>query len=452
MSQPSTDTIAAIATPPGRGGIGIVRVSGKLALDIAEKITAIKPKPRYAHYSNFNDADGIVIDIGIIIYFPAPHSFTGEDIIEFQGHGGQVVMDSLLQRILQLGARLATPGEFSQRAFLNDKIDLTQAEAIADLIDSSSQQAARCAIRSLQGEFSKRIDHFLEKLINLRIYIEAAIDFPDEEIDFLSDGKVEWDLMQLLNELKLLIAETKQGTILREGVTVVIAGHPNAGKSTLLNQLSGREAAIVTDIPGTTRDVMREYILINGVPLHIIDTAGLRDSDDPIEQEGIRRARHEIDNADRVLVIIDGQQLKNINIKQYIQSQFNSAIPVTIIINKIDLLGTKVHRGFLEGYDCLYISAKQALGIDLLRQYLREQFGFSQTNEGGFIARRRHLQALENALHSIKQGAEQLSIHHAGELVAEDLRAAQQYLCEITGEFTSDDLLGKIFSEFCIGK
>lgn len=452
MSQPSTDTIAAIATPPGRGGIGIVRVSGKLALDIAEKITAIKPTPRYAHYSNFNDAEGLVIDIGLIIYFPAPHSFTGEDIIEFQGHGGPVVMDSLLQRILQLGARLATPGEFSQRAFLNDKIDLTQAEAIADLIDSSSQQAARSAVRSLQGEFSKRIDHFLEKLINLRIYIEAAIDFPDEEVDFLSDGKVEWDLMQLLNELKLLIAATKQGTILREGVSVVIAGHPNAGKSTLLNQLSGREAAIVTDIPGTTRDVMREYILIDGVPLHIIDTAGLRDSDDPIEQEGIRRARQEIDNADRVLVIIDGQQLKDIDIKQYIQSQFNPAIPVTIIINKIDLLGTKVHREFLEGYDCLYISAKQALGIDLLRQYLREQFGFNQTNEGGFIARRRHLQALENALQSIKQGAKQLSIHHAGELVAEDLRVAQQYLCEITGEFTSDDLLGKIFSEFCIGK
>lgn len=452
MTKSYTDTIAAVATPPGRGGVGIVRVSGALVPTIAIHVLGKLPKPRYAHYSDFNDANNETIDIGLALYFPGPNSFTGEDVLEFHGHGGPVVMDQLLQCIIHHGARLAYPGEFSERAFLNDKIDLTQAEAIADLIDSSSQQAARCAIRSLQGEFSNRIHQFLEQLIHLRMYVEAAIDFPEEEIDFLSDGKVENDLQNLLTLLSGIIKEAQQGAVLREGVTIVIAGHPNAGKSTLLNQLSGRESAIVTDIPGTTRDVMREYILIDGVPLHIIDTAGLRDSDDQIEQEGIRRAWQEIEKADRVLLVIDGRELEGLDLKQPITSQFPSDIPVTVLVNKIDLMEGKAHLEKKENIDYLYISAKQGLGIDLLRQYLREQLGFEQINEGSFIARRRHLQALNAALDVMQKGQQQLNSHCAGELLAEDLRVAQHYLSEITGEFTSDDLLGKIFSQFCIGK
>ncbi len=454
-----TDTIAAIATATGRGGVGIIRVSGKQVLAIAQSIVKTSLKPRQAHYCDFY-SDNQIIDQGLAILFPNPHSFTGEDVLELQGHGGPVVLDMLLNTVLKLGARLARPGEFSERAFLNDKIDLAQAEAIADLIDASTEQAARNALHSLQGAFSKRIYELVEALIQLRIYVEAAIDFPEEEIDFLSDGKIQKDLLNIETQLSQIFQEAKQGTLVRDGMRLVIAGKPNAGKSSLLNALSGRDSAIVTPIAGTTRDVLRENIHIDGMPLHIADTAGLRESPDQVEQIGIERAWQEIEQADRILLVVDANQNTTSDIDQLWPESVNKVDPKKIILirNKIDLsqetIGLKT-RGLTKtenGEYYLNISAKHHQGIDDLRSYLKSIMGFQQTNESGFTARRRHLDALQRAYDFIQQGKIQLQTFAAGELLAEDLRQTQNALSEITGEFTPDDLLGRIFSSFCIGK
>lgn len=457
ITAPDWDIIAAVATPPGRGGVGIVRISGQ---NLSGFLSRIYPKaiaPRSAVLTEFCDASGAVIDQGLILFFPSPHSFTGEDVIELHGHGGPVVMDALLSRMLELGARPARPGEFSQRAFLNDKIDLTQAEAIADLIDASSREAARCAVRSLQGEFSRRIHGIVEALINLRVFVEAAIDFPEEEIDFLADSGIIKDLDELIANLDRIIADAAQGALIREGMTVVIAGKPNAGKSSLLNALSGRDSAIVTDIPGTTRDVLRESIHIDGMPLHIVDTAGLRDSDDVVEQEGIRRAWVEIEQADRILFVVDVTDNTH-NRLEDLWPAFFQRLPgmtnLTIILNKIDASGVVVNAEDIIDtvFPVISLSARTGAGLDQLKGHLKECVGYQGALEGSFVARRRHLDALHRAGQRLADAREQLLYSRAGELAAEDLRYAQEQLGEITGEFTSDDLLGRIFSSFCIGK
>jgi tRNA modification GTPase len=447
----STDTIAAIATPPGRGGIGVLRISGQRVREIAEALCGILPIPRQATLRTFRDHDGAPLDHGLAIFFPAPASFTGEDVLELHAHGGPVLMDLLLARALQLGARLAQPGEFSQRAFLNEKLDLVQAEAIADLIDSGSQQAARAAVRSLQGDFSARVHSLLEALIDARMYIEAAIDFPEEEVDFLADGEVRTRLDRLATILVEILATAQQGALLRDGMTVVIAGKPNAGKSSLLNVLAGYEAAIVTPIPGTTRDVLRERIAIDGMPLHIIDTAGLHDTHDVVESEGIKRAQREMAKADRILYVIDAQ----INPTEVELARDLGELPdnvaVTLLYNKVDL----VHQGPRTASDrppAIYLSAHTRAGIDLLRHHLKDVMGLQETSATTFSARRRHIDALQRAQISIANALVLLLERRAGELMAEELRQAQQHVGEITGEFTSDDLLGKIFSSFCIGK
>ncbi|MEP1217502.1 MAG: tRNA uridine-5-carboxymethylaminomethyl(34) synthesis GTPase MnmE [Marinobacter sp.] len=453
----ATDTIAAIATAPGQSGVGIVRVSGPEAATIARQMLGFNPRPRYAHYGPFLDTGGELIDEGIGLFFPNPHSFTGEDVLELQGHGGTVILDMLLRTVCELGARLARPGEFSERAFLNDKLDLTQAEAIADLIESSSEQAARCAVRSLQGVFSRRIDALVEAVTHLRIYVEAAIDFPEEEIDFLADGKVANDLQTIMGDLEVILAEAQQGTILRDGMKVVIAGRPNAGKSSLLNALAGREAAIVTAVEGTTRDVLREHIHIDGMPLHIIDTAGLRDSPDEVEQIGIARAWEEIRQADRILLMVDATTTPETEPQRLwpdFIDQLPQGAPITVIRNKVDLTGEPVgiEHPDLAAAPVIRIAARSADGLEVLRDHLKQCMGFASTTEGGFIARRRHLDALQRAQAFMRQGEEQLQGFGAGELLAEDLRAAQDSLGEITGAMTPDELLGKIFSSFCIGK
>lgn len=450
----SSETIAAQTTPPGRGGVGIIRLSGNRVTAVAQRVLKKIPSPRYAEHSRFYDHEGELIDIGLALFFPAPHSFTGEDVLELHGHGGPVVMDTLLQTVLKNGVRLAQPGEFSQRAFLNDKIDLTQAEAIADLIDSSSKQAARLAVRSLQGDFSKNIQTLVKKVMHLRMYVEAAIDFPDEEIDFLSDEWVKNDLENIIEQLNSVKKSAAQGAMLREGLTVVIAGRPNAGKSTLLNALSGRESAIVTEMPGTTRDVMREHIHIDAIPLHVLDTAGLRKSADPVEQEGIRRAWKEIKQADRILFIVDAKELETTTAKDIYQTflqEISTALPVTMIINKIDLCEEEEKSETEGNCEIIYLSAKTGSGLDLLKQHLKKVMGYDSQVEGTFLARRRHLQALDKTQQHLLKGQQQLK-NKAGELLAEDLRLAQHYLGEITGEVTADDLLGQIFSSFCVGK
>lgn len=452
----NTDTIVAQATPPGRGGVGILRVSGPKVQDVAKAVLGILPKPRYAHYLPFLASDGTTLDEGIALFFPNPHSFTGEDVLELQGHGGPVILDLLLKRILDIpGVRIARPGEFSERAFLNDKLDLAQAEAIADLIDASSEQAAKSALSSLQGVFSKKINTLVEALIHLRIFTEAAIDFPEEEIDFLSDGKIAAELEQVIQRLNEVRQEAKQGSLLREGMKVVIAGRPNAGKSSLLNALAGRDAAIVTDIAGTTRDVLREHIHIDGMPLHIIDTAGLREASDEVERIGIERAWQEIDQADRVLFMVDSTTTNETNPEklwpEFIE-RLPKNLPVTVIRNKADLTGEPLGYSEQNGYCLIQLSARTGEGITLLRDHLKQVMGFTSSTEGGFLARRRHLQALEKAAEHLNNGQYQLTTFHAGELLAEELRLAQEALSEITGEFTSDDLLGRIFSSFCIGK
>lgn len=450
------ETIVAQATAPGRGGIGILRVSGPLATKVAQAILGKCPKPRMADYLPFKDADGTILDQGIALYFKSPNSFTGEDVLELQGHGGQVVLDLLLKRILQIdGIRLARPGEFSEQAFLNDKLDLAQAEAIADLIDATSEQAVRSALKSLQGEFSKKVNELVDSVIYLRTYVEASIDFPDEEIDFLADGKIEANLRGIINQLEDVRSEAKQGSILREGMKVVIAGRPNAGKSSLLNALAGHEAAIVTDIAGTTRDVLREHIHIDGMPLHIIDTAGLRDATDEVERIGISRAWTEIEQADRIILMLDSSDPESADLSK-VRSEFlaklPSTLPVTIVRNKIDLNGEQASESEQGGYQMISLSAQTHDGVKLLREHLKQAMGFQTGMEGGFLARRRHLDALDKAAEHLQIGLIQLTEFHAGELLAEELRLVQSYLSEITGQFTSDDLLGNIFSSFCIGK
>ncbi|NOX28315.1 MAG: tRNA uridine-5-carboxymethylaminomethyl(34) synthesis GTPase MnmE [Gammaproteobacteria bacterium] len=441
----TTDTIAAIATPAGRGGIGIIRISGPKAAEVGQRVAGLLPKPRVATLADFSTVDGAAIDHGLVLYFPAPNSFTGEEIIELQAHGGPVVLDLILKSVLSLDVRMARPGEFSERAFLNDKLDLAQAEAIADLIDSSSETAARAAMRSLDGEFSNTINQLLEKMIHLRMYVESAIDFPEEEIDFLSDGKVEQQLNQLQQMTQSVFNSAKQGSILREGITLVIAGKPNAGKSSLMNRLAQREAAIVTDIAGTTRDVLREAISIDGIPLHLVDTAGLRDSDDVIEQQGILRARKEIERADIILHIIDSTVTDTDNTSLI---DLPAEIPCIHIYNKTDImLPTKALSS-----DNVFVSAKTGDGIAELNKAIKIIIGFDENNEGIFSARRRHLNALEKTLRHIETGHQLLVQHKSGELLAEELKSGQDQLSQITGEFTSDDLLSEIFSSFCIGK
>ncbi|MGX2974420.1 tRNA uridine-5-carboxymethylaminomethyl(34) synthesis GTPase MnmE [Ursidibacter arcticus] len=450
------ETIVAQATPIGRGGIGILRVSGPQAAEVAQAVLGKCPKPRMAEYLPFKDEDGTILDQGIALFFKAPNSFTGEDVLELQGHGGQVILDILLNRILKVkGIRIARAGEFSEQAFLNDKLDLAQAEAIADLIDATSEQAARSALKSLQGEFSNKINQLVDSVIYLRTYVEAAIDFPDEEIDFLADGKIETKLNEIIAQLANVRQEAKQGTILREGMKVVIAGKPNAGKSSLLNALAGREAAIVTDIAGTTRDVLREHIHIDGMPLHIIDTAGLREASDEVEKIGIKRAWDEIAQADHVLLMIDSTESQGENFQQEwadFLSKLPKNIPVTVIRNKVDLTGESESLVNVDNFTLIRLSAQTKVGVDLLREHLKKSMGYQSSTEGGFIARRRHLVALETASEHLQRGYVQLTQFHAGELLAEELRLVQNALSEITGQFTSDDLLGNIFSSFCIGK
>ncbi len=455
MKRSDQDTIAALATAPGKAGVGIVRLSGPNSLALAERIAAFSPKPRYAHYTPFLNQTGDVIDEGILLYFQAPHSFTGEDVVEFQAHGGPVVLDMILNALLALGARLARPGEFSERAFLNDKLDLTQAEAIADLINAESEHAAKSAVHSLQGEFSKEIHRLTDQLIQLRMYVESAIDFPEEEIDFLADGVVLEKLQGVISQVETVFQRARQGALLRDGMKVVIAGRPNAGKSSLLNALAEREAAIVTAIEGTTRDVLKEHILIDGMPLHIVDTAGLRENPDEVEQIGINRALDEVHTADRILLLVDSVTEKRAEISALWPAFLGQTPPVekvTIVRNKIDQTHEPLGMDLQADVPTLHISAKEKQGIDLLRQHLKHVMGYANLSESTFVARRRHLNCLENALTLLNHGKEQLTVHQAGELLAEDLRVAQDHLSEITGEFTPDDLLGEIFSSFCIGK
>ena len=451
------DTIVAIATAPGRGGIGIVRLSGTDLAPFVRGILGVgKPlDPRMATYRRFSDEGGGVIDEGVAVYFPAPDSFTGENVLELQGHGGQVVLDRLVQRCVELGARLARPGEFSERAFLNDKMDLAQAEAVADLIDASSYQAARSAIKSLQGEFSALVTALVETMIQLRIYVEAAIDFPEEEIDFLADDNLRANLHALEAELREILSRAQQGSLLREGMTIVLAGKPNAGKSSLLNALAGNEAAIVTSVAGTTRDVLREKISLGGLPLNIVDTAGLRDTSDEVEREGVRRAWSEIENADLILFVADITETETPDLNaiwpEYFMRYPDARQPVILVLNKIDRCD-QPPGPVPEREGTFALSAKQKQGIAQLTLHLQQVVGYQDQAEGVFSARRRHLDALDSALNLVATGIQQLEATGAGELLAEDLRQAQNHLCEITGEFTSDDLLGRIFSSFCIGK
>jgi tRNA modification GTPase len=451
------ETICAIATPKGVGGVGIVRISGPLVEKIALLIAGNVPKPRFAHYADFRDKEGELIDKGICLFFPAPNSFTGEDVLELQAHGGPIILDQLLQSAVAQGARLARPGEFSERAYLNDKLDLAQAEAIADLIESHSVEASRFALRSLQGEFSRLIDILLDEIIELRVFVEAAIDFPEEEIDFLQSGDVLNRLQSIQARLTDVLAQAKTGRILKEGLSLVIIGEPNVGKSSLLNLLSGQSTAIVTDIAGTTRDTLREMISLDGLPLNIIDTAGIRKSNDVVEVEGMKRAWHEVNQADHVLCLLDASNSSPFiesDLWKELQASGVALNKISLVMNKIDLSGdeARISRDAALDIPSLYISALHKKGFDLLTGYLKELAGYTDLSEGGFIARRRHLDALHRANTALNTAYEQLAQHKAGELLAEDLRAAQHALSEITGKFSSDDLLGEIFSSFCIGK
>ncbi|KGE04436.1 tRNA uridine-5-carboxymethylaminomethyl(34) synthesis GTPase MnmE [Pseudohaliea rubra] len=455
---PPEDTIAAVATAAGRGGIGILRLSGAAAITIARQLTGRDGfEPRHAHRTGFFAAGGERLDDGLVLYFPGPHSFTGEDVVEFNCHGSPVVLDLLLEAACTLGARPAQPGEFSRRAFLNDKLDLAQAEAIADLIDSASAEAARSALRSLSGAFSERVNELVTAVTRLRVYVEAAIDFPDEEdVDFLAEGDVARQLSHIAERLGAVRESARQGSLLREGLKLVIAGRPNAGKSSLLNALAGEERAIVTAIAGTTRDVLREAVLVHGLPLHIVDTAGLRESDDPVEQEGVRRAMAEIASADRVLLVVDDNAGDAVPALTSLLPAGAAppppGTPVICVHNKIDLSGAApAFRPAAGGAD-VWLSATTGEGLDLLRDHLRDSVGLQAAGEGTFSARRRHLDALDRAGEHLAAAREQLAVSAAGELVAEDLRYVQASLGEITGRVSSDDLLGEIFSSFCIGK
>jgi tRNA modification GTPase len=483
MSPIDSDTICAIATPPGRSGVGVIRVSGPLVQSIASTVLGLIPKPRHAHYATFLDESQVAIDQGIALYFNKPNSFTGEDILELQGHGGIHVLNILRDRILNAGARLARPGEFSERAFLNNKIDLLQAEAIADLIDASSQQAAKSAMRTLQGDFSRRIFSLLEQLIGIRVNVEAAIDFSDEDIDLLSDHKVKESLAEVLVALKKVFAQAQQGALLKDGINVVIAGKPNAGKSSLLNALSGHDSAIVTNIPGTTRDILSEEISIDGMPVHIVDTAGLRSSEDIVEQEGVKRARSAMAQADQILLLVDKtdagpvietllEELGLLNdiplannangtnsgfIDDGAETKLSMPNNIVILFNKIDLIsGEKPIRACTKIFETevvtISISAKEQLGIKLIWDYLKTSAGFLSGEEGSFVARARHLAALKETESLLNSAQLHIKEGTLLELVAEDLRLAQSELGKITGAFTNDDLLGEIFSNFCVGK
>ncbi|MBT7108446.1 MAG: tRNA uridine-5-carboxymethylaminomethyl(34) synthesis GTPase MnmE [Methylococcales bacterium] len=444
------DTIAAIATPFGKGGVAIIRISGPQSSDIVQQLSSRKPQDRKALFTSFYDASNHIIDSGICIYFKGPNSYTGEDVVEVQGHGGIVVINMLLKRIIALGARIAKPGEFTERAFLNNKLDLTQAEAVADIIESTTEHSVRSAQRSLQGTFSKLIHELIGELTELRIYVEAAIDFVDEEIDFLNEGGIEQRIKFLSEKLTLILSNAKTGQLLRDGISVVLVGKPNAGKSSLLNCLTGEETAIVTDVAGTTRDVLKEYIQLDGLPLHIIDTAGIHDSNNLIEQEGIRRAHKEIQYADKVLIIHDVRDQHGIN--EFISQLDSDNDKRVIIFNKIDLINQPAKVVYSKDGDQIFLSIKTGEGFDLLTDYLKKSVGYDENQEAVFIARQRHVNALSEALIAINNGLIQLQQNQAGEIVAEELRLAQNHLGEITGKISSDDLLGKIFSNFCIGK
>jgi tRNA modification GTPase len=447
-------TIVAIATPPGRGGVGIVRLSGPDAYTIGLAISNLSQlKSRVATFTKFTSKDLELIDEGLIIYFKAPNSFTGEDIIEFQAHGAPIVLDRLIKECILYGARIASPGEFSERAFLNNKMDLTQAEAIADLIACNSATAARLAARSLQGDFSNKINEISAKIIKLRLYVEAAIDFPEEEIDFLADGKIINMLADLLLELEKTRKSANYGSVFRDGLAVVIAGYPNAGKSTLINALAKREVAIVTDIAGTTRDVMRENILLDDIPVHIIDTAGLRESDDIVEKEGIKKAWDEISRADCVLLMTDivaSQDIYTLSKEVILKLPENA--PIIHIFNKIDKVKTQDKKMLVDDkINHVFLSAKSGDGLNILIAKIKEVAGF-QPCEGQFLARRRHIQALDETIDLLIFSQTELLQNYALELFADNLRVAHEILGRITGEFSSDDLLGEIFSSFCIGK
>ena len=442
-----TDTIVAAATPPGTGGIGVVRISGSDTESIASTMLGSVPEPRVATYRSFRGSGGNPLDSGLALYFPAPASFTGEPVLELHGHGGPVVVASVVNAVVELGARQAEPGEFSKRAFLNGKLDLAQAEAIADLIGSGTEQAARAALRSLGGAFSSEVHALSEKLTDLRTYVEAAIDFPEEEVDFLSDGELGRRLADCAESFTALLEKASLGRLLRDGYQVVIVGKPNAGKSSLMNRLSGEDTAIVTEIAGTTRDVLREQINVNGLAVELVDTAGLRENPDRVEAEGIRRARNAMANADAVLWIQDATDAGH----DALDEPLPQDIPVTIVRNKIDISGDE--PGVVEGDPpCVMLSAKTGAGVDALHERIQALAGFRDTGEGAFTARRRHVHALRAAAGHFEAGRAALETGRAGELLAEELRLAQQELGSITGEVTSDELLGRIFAAFCIGK
>ncbi len=443
MAYPA-DTIVAAATPPGTGGVGVVRISGEAVEAIAEAMLGSLPEPRYATHRTFRNATGDELDAGIALYFPAPGSFTGESVLELQGHGGPVVLAMLVDAAVELGARLAEPGEFTQRAFLNDKLDLAQAEAIADLITSGTEQAARAALHSLSGLFSAEVDALAERLVRLRMHVEAAIDFPEEEIDFLSDDQLAARIEECARAFADLRHRARVGRVLRDGYRVVIVGKPNAGKSSLLNRLSGEEAAIVTEVAGTTRDILREQINIDGLAVELVDTAGLREDPDRIEEEGIRRARKALQSADAVLWIQDARE----PLQEAIDEAAPEGAEIIVVRNKIDTTGDA--PGLVD--DLVHVSAKTGAGIDALQERLRRAAGYRNLGEGAFTTRKRHVDALRRAAGHFEKGRKALEETKAGELLAEELRLAQEALGEITGAVSSDDLLGRIFSEFCIGK
>lgn len=477
MLQQDTDTICAIATPPGRGGIGIIRVSGPKAADICKCVTGSLPAARIATRAEFRASDLNVIDEGLVLYFPAPNSFTGEDVLELQGHGGPHVLHSILSQTQKFGARLARPGEFTERAFLNGKVDLLQAEAVADLIDAGSQQAARSALRTLQGVFSAKVNDIVQSLTRIRVNVEAAIDFSDEDIDIIERSGVGSELARILGAMQALFREAEQGAILKDGIHLVLAGAPNVGKSSLMNALCGNDSAIVTDTPGTTRDLLREQLNLDGLPITITDTAGLRLSEDPVEQEGVRRATRAINEADRIFLVIDGEREQSL--VNTVSASSQEGIPAawidtlveglgdqeslallgrtSMVINKIDLLtdsdprqNTKIYKGI--ELKLFRVSAKQGLGLELLREDIKQSSGYSAPDGSAFLARKRHLVALQEANDYLEKANQGISEHLHLELVAEDLRLAQRILGRITGEVSSDDLLGEIFSSFCIGK
>ena len=445
---PDTDTICAIATPPGVGGVGVIRISGPLSTSIAKQILGISPQARKAHFARFKDDQGRTIDSGIALMFTAPASFTGEDVLELQGHGGPQILQMLMTRVMALGARPARPGEFSERAFLNNKLDLVQVEAIADLIESGTEASARAAQRSLEGVFSEAVNQLQRELIDLRVFVEAAMDFPDEEIDFLADSDVLDRLVSADEHLGTLLDQAHQGQLLRDGINIAIAGLPNAGKSSLLNALAGRESAIVTEIPGTTRDVLREHISLGGLPVHVADTAGIRESTDQIEAEGVRRARATLATADLVLLVIDSAQATEPQLA--LKAEVPKNVPCIEVYNKLDLTGGKARVD--EASLKVWVSAKKGQGLQNLIHLVKKTVGASESPEGVFSARTRHLDALKRTQAHIKAGHQQLEKFNAPEILAEELRLAQKALGEITGEYLPDDLLGAIFSSFCIGK